>query len=178
MFNISLKSHNASHNKSYNDDCSICMDNFDLNSIQLKCNHAFHSKCIIKYIEIEYKRLREQNNPIYCEQFKCPLCRNLISYIDINHIIYSNYKEYKNLYKYLKKEINILQTQTYLINIKFSIKKIFKNIKPQDAYKFLIEDENLLESISYKKSRLLETKTIMKTYKNLYYSRCICCTNL
>ena len=172
MLNISL-------NNSYNDDCSICMEDFDLGSVQLKCNHTFHSKCIIKYIEVEYKRICKQNNRsgIYCKQFKCPLCRTPISCIDINRITYKNYKEYKTIYKNLKKDVKNIQSEIYLLNIKFSIKKIFKHITPQDAYKFMMNGENLLESILYKKHILLEIKTIMKTYQNIYYGRCICCTN-
>jgi hypothetical protein len=172
MLHISL-------NKSYNDDCSICMEDFDLHSVQLKCNHTFHSKCIIKYIEVEYKKRCKQNNTsgIYCKQFKCPLCRTSISCIDINNVTYKNYKEYKTIYKNLKNDVKNLQTKIYLLNIKFSIKKIFKHIKPQEAYTFIINGENLLESISQKKIMLLETKIIMKTYQNIYYSRCICCAN-
>jgi hypothetical protein len=153
------------------------MDDFHKKPMQLKCNHTFHSKCIINYIEVEYRKQRKQNNThgIYCKQFKCPLCRAPISCIDINSITYSNYKEYKSLYKHLKKDIKSLQTQSYLISIKFSIKKLFTRIKPEDTCKFLIKDEDLLESISYKKINLLDTKNMMKIYKDLYYSRCICC---
>ena len=168
---------NKSLNKSYNDDCSICMEDFDLNSVQLKCNHTFHYKCIIKYIEVECKRRCKNNiSNIYCKQFKCPLCRTTISCIDINHVTYKNYKEYKAIYKNLKKDVKNLQTEIYLLNIKFNIKKIFKHITPQEAYKFITNGENLLESISQKKTILLETNIIMKAYQNIYYN-CICSTN-
>ena len=162
--------------KSYNDDCSICMEDFDLHSIQLKCNHTYHSKCIIKYIEVEYKR-RCNIYGIYCKQLKCPLCRNPISCMYINRITYSNYKEYIIVYKNLKKDIKNLQKEIYLLDIRFYIKKIFIHITPQDAYKFMINGENLLESILHKKSILSETKMIIKTYQNIYYNRCIYCEN-
>jgi hypothetical protein len=160
MFNKSL-------NKSYNNDCSICMEDFDLHAVQLKCNHTFHYKCIIKYIEVEYKKQCKQNNTsnIYCKQFKCPLCRTSISCIDINHVT----KEYKTIYKNIKKDVKNLQTEIYLLNIKFSIKKIFKHITPQETYKFIINGEILLESISQKKIILLETKIIMKTYQDILF---------
>jgi hypothetical protein len=168
MLNIPL-------NKSYNDNCAICIEEFDLHSVQLKCNHTFHSKCIIKYIEIEYKRQCKENFSIYYKHFTCPLCRTTISCIDITHITYSNYKEYMAIYKNLKKDIKQLQKQSYLFTMKFYIKKLFTNITPKEAYTYLIEDEKFLELISYKKQEIYETKKTMTIYQNLYYRKCICC---
>lgn len=56
------------------DDCSICLDEYKIgDEIYItKCNHKFHKKCIIKYIEYN-------NNYI----FSCPLCRQ-INYIQYN----------------------------------------------------------------------------------------------
>ena len=47
-----------------NDMCAICLEKINDSDINLKCNHNYHSKCIIKWIKLE-------NN--------CPICRNIIN---------------------------------------------------------------------------------------------------
>lgn len=164
---------------SYNDDCSICMEDFNLHTINLKCNHTFHSECIIKYIETEIKRMSKESSSIVicCNKFICPLCRSPISCEDVNNMSHSKYKYYNQLYKQCKKEINNLQNESYLFSIKLSIRKIFTNITPQEAYKYLMKDEDILESICNKKTKLRELKELKEFYNKIYYRNCICMTN-
>ena len=49
------------------DDCVICMDNNNNNSIKISCQHKFHTKCILKWINTSI-----ENNS---QQILCPLCR-------------------------------------------------------------------------------------------------------
>jgi len=45
-----------------NENCSICLDNFDNKKLKtLKCKHNFHADCIIAWLEIKQE---------------CPNCRN------------------------------------------------------------------------------------------------------
>ena len=48
-----------------NNDCCICLDKFNENDelIVLKCNHRFHTKCIINWFE---------------KELTCPLCRKKV----------------------------------------------------------------------------------------------------
>ena len=46
--------------------CSICIEKLDTKITTLKCNHKFHSRCILEYT------LRCKNEVI------CPLCRDSI----------------------------------------------------------------------------------------------------
>lgn len=166
---------------SYNDECSICIEEFDnKNSINLSCNHTFHSKCILKYVEAEFKTFRKtcETQNICCRKVKCPLCRKSISCQDINPLIYNYYKCYKEKYKHIKKEIKRLQNAIYKLNIKFQIKKLFFKVNSQDAYNYLLEDEGLLENIMIYKQKSQETKNIMNSYKDIYYGRCTYCIHL
>jgi hypothetical protein len=162
---------------SYNDECSICIEEFTGNNIILSCNHKFHTECILKYIEIEFNKYRKQNQneQICCQQLKCPLCRKSISCKDSNPLIYNYYQKYKKQYKQIKKEINKLQNEIYLFTFKFQVKKLFRKINQQDAYKFLLEDETLLETIMLHKEKYREIKYLMNTYKDIYYGRCRLC---
>lgn len=164
---------------SYNEECSICIENFDnQNSITLSCNHTFHSECIMKYIETEFNNYRKQhqNERICCKQFKCPLCRKSISCKDSNPLIYNYYQKYKQQYKQIDKQINKLQNEIYLFTFKFQVKKLFRKINQQEAYKFLIEDETLLETMMLHKQKYSEIKELMYVYKQIYYDRCTYCT--
>ena len=54
------------HEKLFNTTCTICFENFSDNSniIALSCEHAFHSECIIKWLEATL------------EQPICPNCKS------------------------------------------------------------------------------------------------------
>lgn len=161
---------------SFNDNCSICLDDFDNTSIQLKCKHSYHSKCMITYIETEFNRVCKKHNTerVLCKQFKCPLCRTFIDCKDIHSLMYKYYKEQKTKYKQLNIEIKELQNKIYILSIKFRLRKIFKHIPVSEVYTFLLEDETILESIMKKKVKCQESKDLMNTYKKLYYGRCLC----
>jgi len=130
----------------------------------------------MKYIEAEFNKYRKQNSgQICCRQLRCPLCRKSMSCKDTNPIIYNYYQKYKKKYKQLKKEINKLQNDSYLLTLKFQIKKLMFKINQQDAYKFLLEDETLLETIMIHKQKCHEIKYLMNSYKDIYYWRCTYC---
>lgn len=163
---------------SYNNECSICIEEFDdKHNINLSCNHMFHSKCIMKYVETEFNKFRKNGigEHMCCKRIKCPLCRKAISCKDINPLIYNYYQLYKEKYKHIKKKIKRLQNEIYTLNIKFQMKKLFYKIKPQDAYKHLLEDETLLETMMIYKQKYQETKELMNSYKQIYYGRCSYC---
>ncbi|KAI1099010.1 hypothetical protein F4804DRAFT_337635 [Jackrogersella minutella] len=55
--------------------CSICPDNKDTSApVILPCAHAFHSGCIIPWIDIKK-----------CQQQRCPYCRSSLHYPDCGH---------------------------------------------------------------------------------------------
>ena len=47
-------------------ECSICLENNDINSIHLECNHIFHKECLFKTCI---------NTGISHFKTTCPLCR-------------------------------------------------------------------------------------------------------
>ena len=50
------------------ENCSVCYDNNDNESVQLDCNHSFHKQCMLKW----------------CEKSQtCPICRSDIIVCDI-----------------------------------------------------------------------------------------------
>lgn len=160
----------------FNDECSICIEEFNKHNIILSCNHKFHSECIMTYIEAEFNKYRKQNSDqICCQQLRCPLCRKSISCKYTNPLIYNYYQKYKQQYKQLKKEIHKLQNDSYLLTLKFQMKRLLFKVNQQDAYKFLLEDETLLETIMINKQKCHEIKHLMNSYRDIYYGRCKYC---
>jgi hypothetical protein len=133
----------------------------------------------MKYIETEFNKYRKQNQieELCCRQFKCPLCRRFISCKDSNTLIYNYYQKYKQKYKLIKKEINRLQNDSYWLTFRFQMKKLVLKTNHQDAYKFLLEDETLLETIMIHKQKYREIKDLMNSYRDIYYGRCKFCTS-
>ena len=52
-------------NLNFSNECPICLENININSINLNCNHQLHKNCFIKLYN---------TNP----DITCPLCREII----------------------------------------------------------------------------------------------------
>ena len=53
------------HKKYNNETCSICLEKFNNNSINIPCGHNFHSKCILNWFD---------------KDLSCPICRIRIKF--------------------------------------------------------------------------------------------------
>lgn len=159
-----------------NDDteiCAICLETYNNveSTLNLSCQHKFHSSCIMKYIDITYEKCYTRKEyKLCCNSFKCPLCRAFINCKDSNPVIYYYYKSYKKDYKELSNDIKRLQNQIYKLAMKIQFKKIFTRLSKTDVYNYLLEEETLLEYIMEKKSKVENVKKMMNRYKQIYYS--------
>lgn len=163
---------------SYNKECPICLEHYDnTDNIYLGCRHTFHSACFLKYIETIYQTKNKTLDVCHvcCKQFKCPLCRTVMSSKETNDFIYGYYKDIKSQYKLLKKTIYNLQNESYMLTFKFKFTKLFKNTTSKDVYEYLLQDETLLEQIIHTKQLCEDTKKIMSLYKQIYYEKCKYC---
>ena len=59
-------------------ECDICSEDHNINSIQLICKHVFHRKCIKDYIDIYIKDKQYKNTDL-----KCPYCTHKLDIIEL-----------------------------------------------------------------------------------------------
>lgn len=127
---------NNTNNKSICD-CGVCLSSIDSkhidHSIQLECEHWFHSKCIIPWCE---RCLDKNDNPT------CPLCRQNISneYLDILGIDYfSSGDNFMSM-------INTIQLFTYIVK-----NKLYEDEKKLQQYiqRYPNEIENIMVMLEF-----------------------------
>jgi hypothetical protein len=98
----------------HNNDCSICLDSIDLNSINIittECNHTFHGECILTWIKSEKLLI------------KCPYCRYPID----NNYIQIKYSEQLKNYTITQKTKYNVAYKKYITKILDKLKEIINN---------------------------------------------------
>jgi hypothetical protein len=118
-------------------DCGVCLSSIDSKhidySIQLECEHWFHSQCIRPWCE----RCLDKNN-----QPTCPLCRQTISneYLDILGIDYFTSDD-----NFISM-INTIQLFTYIVK-----NKVYEDEKKLQQYiqRYPNEIENIMEMLEF-----------------------------
>ena len=67
--NLIEKNKNGDENK-----CSICLDNYEPDVIELKCNHTFNISCMEELVRNSAQNINRANN---IRSIKCPVCRQI-----------------------------------------------------------------------------------------------------
>lgn len=86
-------------NKCVLKDCSICLEKLNIKnieqSIELDCNHFFHTNCIKKWCKTCFSKINSINK--FNNVLNCPLCRQTISDENLDILdLHQFTQEYKN----------------------------------------------------------------------------------
>ena len=150
-------------------ECSICLD--DMNDyVAFKCNHSFHSSCIVKYLfHHVFNDFTMKSNKLYC-----PLCRQLIVKNDLVKILNLHHHNLTTKYKRVSKELSKLESQIYWGDASFprfsfvlKIVKLFKQ-RPEIDEKQLSAVNYMMDKKCQAYNRVVESAYVVDTVKLAY----------
>jgi hypothetical protein len=145
--------------------CSICIEEIMIKTeTTLRCNHLFHTECLVKYLIYMYNKNCKDNIYLDYDNYKCPICRKHLRCKDIHKIVSTFYFNTQNEYKLYKEQYSKLRYEYYFNSIKYNIKKLFTKNMDSKAYNDYVD--NIIEHYN----TLLEKETRFKIAEDLYNS--------
>jgi deoxycytidylate deaminase len=96
-----------------NNYCAICLEYEVADVINLDCNHHYHTKCIVDYINYLYTKHS------YRVTYPCPLCKSNISIVTIKKILTCYHKKLQNNYLYCIQDLTSLRIERFKESLKY-----------------------------------------------------------
>lgn len=161
---------NNSNSNSNGNDCPICLETFSNDATVLRCQHVFHSDCLVKCLEFRYINAKQTA----LGHFRCPMCRRGICCSIKRELLYETYLKHKKEYKESKQQARQARSQLMNWNIKHQILKCFRKYTKKEAYDIVVRDETLTYEMH--KLEAIARQNREKYYKLKLLYETACCT--